>query len=65
MKKCTLLLHQCVRNGVGISIKSLFKSNFKWLDREFKANECPMNIRGNTKFRFPLYDVLIVAGGIK
>ena len=28
MKECTLLLHKCVRNGVGISIKSLLKIKF-------------------------------------
>ena len=38
---------------------------FYWLDREFKANEYPMKIRGNTNFCFPLYDVLVVANGIK
>ena len=28
IKKCTLLLHKCVRNGVGISIKNLLKIKF-------------------------------------
>ena len=46
-------------------MKSLLEKKFKWLDREFKANDCPMKIRGITEFRFPLHDVLIVAGGIK
>ena len=43
--------------------------SFKWLDKEVKARlkpmSGPMKIRGNTEFRFLLYDVLNVAGDMK
>ena len=41
------------------------KVNFKWLDKEFKANEWSDENKRKYKFRFLLYDVLIVADCIK
>ena len=41
------------------------KVNFKWLDKEFKANEWSDENKRKYKFRFLLHDVLIVADCIK
>ena len=65
-KKCTLPLHKCVRNEEGISIKSSLK---KYIEsgqiRTLEPMSRSMKIRENKKFRFPFYNVLIVADGVQ
>ena len=55
MKKCPLLLHKYVRNGVGMTIKSSLKIRFKRLDNGFKVNEC--SDENKRKHRIPFFIV--------